>query len=260
MQIIKNQESRYGNFDLLPAKGHVLYRHFTDFESGLLIVGEVKIPTGKKISRRRQGITSPRYAIIDPTQQKILKKEDLATIFSYEPREIKHPEHHLKTIITRVHDDKRNMDGLESRLVNIQTGALMSRREESAFMEAPLLYPSLYESYLLGLEERKKEAAIRYGEYLDEWYEQDLAQLKDGLLMQYKCQEETFELIRQEGRCFLYQTLNLESEVPGNSGKSLLNSFDSPDDFWNWFVRQPNWYLTLQPRHIDSIFARSLIE
>lgn len=108
-------------------------------------------------------------------------------------------------------------------------------------------------------QESPNEPSIQYGVYLDEWYEQDLAQLKDGLLMQYMSQEETFDLVREGGRCFLYQALNLESDVPANSDKTLLHSFDSPDDFWNWLVRQPNWYLRFRPLHVDNIFARSLI-
>lgn len=108
-------------------------------------------------------------------------------------------------------------------------------------------------------QESNQEATIQSGQYLDEWYQQDLAQLKDGLLMKYQGQEATFELIQQEGCCYLYQISNLESEVPAHSGKTLLNSFDSPDDFWTWFVGQPNWYLMFAPRHVDAVFARNLI-
>lgn len=255
MQIVKNQKSKYGEFDLIPDKGCEIVSHFTDLESGLLIVSESKIPNAKKTKRKRTKTTPVHYTIIDSTQQKILTKKDLEALFFYEKQELLHPEHNLKTIITRIHDAERNFDTFESQLINMDTGEVVTWSKSVAFSNTPR--QSLYESYLAAIEDRKKRDAIRYGEYLDEWYEQDLAQLKDGLLMRYWSRDENYELIRQNGRCLLYR--NSKSASPDNPDKNLFQSFDSPGDFWAWFIQQPDWYLVFKPGHVDRIFAKDLI-
>jgi len=255
MRIIKNQKSKYGDFDLIPAKGWELDSHFIDLDSGLLIASETSYAKRKRYRASGIVVIPTRYAVVDTALQKILTKKDREARFSYDTQEILHPDHNFKTVMIRTYDPKANSDNVESRLINLETGETLMSSQRTAFSSTPV--KSIYESYLAHLEFRKKEEAIRYGEYLDEWYEQDLAQLKDGLLMQYSSHNENFELIRQNGRCFLYRSPN--SATPDNPGETLFQSFDSPGDFWAWFSQQPDWYLVFRPAHVDRIFAKDLI-
>lgn len=255
MHITKNQKSQFGDFDLIPDKGYVLVHHFIDFESGLLIVSESKIPKNKKLVGRKAKSQPVRYTIIDSASQKILVKKDLESLFSYEKQEIVHPDHNLKTVITRIHNDEKNFDTFECQLINTDTDEVVTWSKSAAFNSTPL--QPLYESYIAAIEDRKKRDSIRYGEYLDEWHEEDLSQLKDGPIMHYSNRTENYELILQDSRCFLYRSP--KAATSENPEKTLLQSFDSLADFWNWFVQQPDWYLTYKPGFVDSIFAKDLI-
>jgi len=186
MHIVKNQKSRYGDFDLIPAEGFTLLTAFTDLESGLLIAGEVKTEQREENPAQRPTGNLPiRYTIIDPGTGRMLTRSDL------------------------------------------DTGAIVIRRESVAFRRAPL--PTLFESYLADKEAQQQRKAVEHGKYPPELYAQDMAGLRDGLLMHYRSRSENFELLREDGRYFLYRSLN--SAAPDTPDKTLLQTFASPRDW-----------------------------
>ena len=182
MHIVKNQKSRYGHFDLIPAEGYTLLTAFTDLESGLLIAGEVKTEQREENPAQRPTGNLPiRYTIIDPGTGRMLTRSDL------------------------------------------DTGAIVSRSESVAFRTAPL--PTLFESYLAD-KEAQQHKAVEHGKYPPELYAQDLAGLKDGLLMHYRSRSENFELLREDGRYYLYyQIYQWENKVYSKENQDVYTQF-----------------------------------
>lgn len=258
MKIVKNPQGEFGGFDLVPDEGMEIYRTFIDYESGLLIAKEIEIMDHSFWLARGYKASSRPNVIIDTKTQRVVNKDDLATIFDYSVKEIEHPEHQLKSIVRRVHDDEMNSDSYDNILISTETGKVIMRFRRDAFSKDPVTY-TIFDCYISQLKEKEEEAAIKYGEYPEELYAQDQEQLKDGSIFQYqrKRGEELFELIRENGRYLLYRHKSYSNREFHND--FLYEKFDSPKHFWYWFTGLPDWFLEFEPRHIDRVFNRDII-
>lgn len=260
MKLIPNQKSEYGKFDLIPEEGHEL-RSFIDFESKLLIVRESPIDLSNLSPKYGWKTIPTKNYIIKPTEQKILTFEEWRKYFSYESIETLSQDEKLKEVVTRIHEKERNTDGYESYLVELETGKKLLTSSSVAFYERKRT--SLIDSYYKSLEEEKRYLkSIEKGTYPEDKYQSYLESLNEGdLIMQYFDERFVYELRFVSGKFQLKKGQRPSNIKEWESLKltTIIDVFESIEDFWNYFSAEENWFTRYYLRQNNRVIEKSII-
>ena len=261
MKLIPNRESEYGKFDLVPEEGQKL-RHFTDFESKLIVVSESPIDTSK-LPSQHGCVTSPtKTYIVDPNEQKILSFQQWKKYFSYEPIETISDDGKLKEVWTRKHEKERDIDSYEGYLVEIETGnKVIDGATSVAFHDKERT--SLIESYYQSIEQRKQYLkSLEKGEYPELKYQSYFDNLNEGeLIIQYFDERIVYELKLCSGKFQLKKGSKpkLREEWDKLKLESVIDDFETIDNFWNYFISEQNWFTKYCIRLNNRVIEKSII-
>lgn len=229
MKIIKNQKSKFGNFDLLPDEGWKLHT-FLDYRSNLLIASESKIDLSDVPSFYGMKQVPTKQYVIHQAQQTILTHEEWKTYFNYETAIRISDDGKLKEVMQRKYDEERDDDFYEGYLIDIETGQVLNPLYKTiAFrsQEAQGLIESHYENEKIKDEYQK---TLQLGEYPDSLYQKYLSELTEGtIIIEYRTKSDSF-------------SLKIANHKPSLFINSILSkTYDSVEDFWGKFSTSDFW-------------------
>lgn len=246
MKLIKDKNSEYGNFDLIPEDGWQL-RVFTDFTSKLLIVSEslidlsnVPITFGSKTVPTRRYVTNPEL-------QKILTFEEWRNYFNYEEEIAISEDGKLKEVWQRIHEKKSGNDFYQGKLFEVKTNKVLIDNATSIAFNSEKRR-SLIHSYYENIKHREQHLdSLKLGEYPEEIFQNYLEKLTDNLkIFEFYKTDEVFELIFKSDKFFLCEN--------GNHKKT----FDTIDDFWAEFSKKDFWEI-YSCRVLDPVMQKFII-
>jgi len=263
MKIVKSKfskkaSSQYGNFDFKPDPGFEL-RSYIDYQSKLIVVEESPIT-------KKSGVGYlPKQYIVNPSNAEILKFEEYKDYFDYSEKEIISVDKKLKLIYQRKHDEETNRDYKEEKLIEMESGKILSTGKGIVFHKEPL--KNALERYQNNIERRNKEKEKIDAQFtLDEHYNHCISNLKEGkFIIGYFDKKNAYKLNYINSK-YVMSVANLAKGIAIENLKfEPYNSFNELEEFWNQFVSNPKWYLDYSPfkenigRKEDRLITKLLV-
>jgi len=266
MQVIKSTPSHprkceYGDFELIPEEGWQLSYTFIDYESKLLVASVSVIDRAQWI-HSSYGTTIPsREYKVDLNTLSVLQPEDWQKLFNYEKVEILSEDKKYKLISQRVFESDRNSDGFTEELYDANSNALISRGSSIAFQKGKR--QNLLDSFLQSKKEKEnQERILKAKPTLEEFYQQRMAELKEGDNIIYYYDTANVYHLTYDGQQFV---LSRTGALPSDHKQwkemtyTVIRNYVTLDEFWKEFSSDPKWYLKYKPLNRQQLISSKVL-
>lgn len=244
--IFKRRKCEFGNFELVPEDGWKISQSFIDFESGLLVVTESdeNEDNWTDTGLGSQNIPNKEHKI-DTKTGDILAFKEWSKYFSYETTDLISEDGKYKLITTRVYEPERNSDGIEEKLIELNSDREPSSSDSIAFRKEKR--ENLLESfYRQEREIVKRKAELDAIPTLTTFFEKEYEKLTQGeIILDYFNSEFLFKLVYNGDSFELYR---VHSKYQYNLEWNSLNyktsdSFKTIQNFVDEFLNDKDWFL-----------------
>lgn len=260
--------SDWGDFSLVPSRERKIAHAFVDHQSGLLVVNEQPVDPSKLKANEYGTIHIPNQRfIVDIGQKRILSASEWTQQFDYKAQHIIIPDGLYELITQRVHHADTELDFIEEKLIERESGKVISSANRVAFYAKAAL--NLYERHLDNQEKAQKSKALEAEKLsLEAHYFQCLRSLKEkDVLLRYQNPEgQIYRLVYVEAS-FKFQ----REETKTFAGSEQINcfsfkSFDTSEKAWRFMTQNSDWFLRYKPlwlgrgiRLSNHLFTRNII-
>lgn len=251
--ILRKRKCEFGDFELVPEAGWKITQTFIDYESGLLVVSESDENKKNWINEGGVSRIPNRQYIIDSKKGLLLDHNEWKQYFNYKTIETYSEDGKLKLLTTRVHEPERNTDGIEEKLIHVESGQTLSTAKAVAFRKEKrkTLIDSHYES-IESAKKYKKQLAL--GTYPDDLRARHLQELEFGnQVVEYFDENFAYQLTFDKNQFTLGKAPRPKSLVEWNNySVEWIKAFNKIDTFWSYLTKLDNWFERVKPRKIHS--------